>query len=121
MIGIGAARDDGADVDRGRYFLALGLDDELAMLAVGARLAGLVEEHMRGRGDDVVGQRELPGAARVAAADDAGGRVLAADRAGVEMMVGGEFLGGFASVDAEHHDPLDRQGAPGQRADAQGL
>ena len=53
------------------------------MDAVAAQSTVLVEQHMGRGGDDVVAERQLPGAARVAAVNDPGRRVASLDVAEV--------------------------------------
>ena len=92
-------------------FSPSGLDLELAMGAVAAQMAVAVVEHVRGGGHHVVGKRELAGAMRVAAADDAGAGVAAAQFGGVQFTLEREILERGALVGAEHHDRRDRRRA----------
>ena len=74
------------------------------MRAVGAQRAVAVVEHMRGGGDDVVGERQLARTMRVAAMYDAGSGVAAAQGGGVEATRPREFLDRGAPVGAEDDD-----------------
>ena len=64
---------------------------------------------MGGGGDDVVGQRQLTGAARIAAMNDAGGGVAPLDVAEIEMILAGELFDRQPRMVAEHDDGRDRQ------------
>jgi hypothetical protein len=77
------------------------------MRAVAARLTMFVEQDVSGRGDDAVGQRQLTGAARVAAMNDPGCGMFSLDLAKVEMILAGELFGGQAGMGAEDDDRRD--------------
>ena len=101
-VGCMGAGDDRADIDGSRDLLAAGFGEKDAVAAVGTQAALLVIEDMGGGGDDVSSQRELAGAARVAATDQTGGGVLAFEGLGVEAPLAREILHVLARIGTEH-------------------
>jgi hypothetical protein len=66
-------------------------------------MAVAVIKHMRGGGDDIVGERELPRAVRVAAAYDAGAGVTLAQVRRIDPTLHREFIERGAPIRAENH------------------
>src|ERR1700722_19670670 len=77
------------------------------MVAVAAKLSVFVEEHMGGGRDDIVGERQLPCAARLAAMDAAGCGVKPFQITQLEPVLGGELFGGKTRMRPEHHNGND--------------
>src|ERR1700730_9516779 len=102
---IGASSSVRAEIDRHPRLLAVIFYRKEARLR--ARSALFVEKYMGSGRYEVVGERELAGAMRIAAFDEAGARKTGAKLGRVELLLGRESLHAAAAVLAEHDNRHD--------------
>ena len=101
-IRVAAAGHDRGRIDRHANLAAVG-ERQLEQADIGAGLSRLVEQNMRRRGDDIVGERQLAGAMRLAAGDDTRGCVAAAHIGRLQPLGRCKLRDGLAAVLAEYH------------------